>query len=230
MSRYLPVLLLLLGLGAFFALGGDRYLDLNYLQAHQAALKMRIAQNFFVSALLYFLLYVLLVMFSVPGAIVMTVAGGYFFGWIAGGMLTVTAASTGAVIVFLAARYAFREVFEKRAGAWLKKLETGFRAHEFSYLMSLRLVPIFPFFVVNVVPAFLGISLRNYALGTIIGIIPGSLVYSLLGSGLDQILARDEPLSLNTLITPELWLAFLGLGGLALAPVMLRKWRVWYRK
>src|SRR5262249_6755980 len=125
--------------------------------------------------------------------------------------------------LFLAARTAFRDLLRARAGPWLARLEQGFAENGLSYLLVLRLVPVFPFFVVNLVPAFLGLGLRTYVIGTLLGIIPGTFVYASLGAGLGSIFDSGGQCSLQHVLTPQLVLALLGLGLLAMLPIAYRR-------
>jgi uncharacterized membrane protein YdjX (TVP38/TMEM64 family) len=129
----------------------------------------------------------------------------------------------GACIIFLAARTALRDVLRRRAGPFLQRMEQGFLKDAFHYLLVLRLVPLFPFWLVNLVPAFFGMSLRSYALATLIGIAPASIVFTSLGSGLGSLLDAGQTPDLGILFTPRLLLPILGLALLALTPVVYRR-------
>jgi uncharacterized membrane protein YdjX (TVP38/TMEM64 family) len=125
--------------------------------------------------------------------------------------------------VFLAARTALGDFLRAKAGSGLRRMEDGFRQNAFSYLLVLRLVPIFPFWLVNLVPAFCGVSLRTYALATLIGIVPGSFVFSSVGNGLGALLDRGETPDLMIVFQWEILLPILGLALLALLPILVRK-------
>ena len=161
---------------------------------------------------------------SLPGGAVLTIAGGFLFGKWIGTVLVLGAATLGAALLFVAARTALAGLLRARAAPWLIRLEAGFRADAFSYLLVLRLVPLFPFFVVNLVPAFLGVSLRVFVLATLIGIVPGTFVYATVGSGLGSIFDSGRPFTPAGILTREIVLALLGLALLALMPVIYRKW------
>jgi len=137
----------------------------------------------------------------------------------------VVGATAGAVLLFLIARTALGEPLRARAGPWLSKMADGFRADAFNYLLVLRLVPIFPFWLVNLVPALLGVPLSTFALATAIGIVPGSLVYASVGAGLGVVLERGEEPDLGLLFEPAVLLPLLGLAALALLPVAWRRLR-----
>lgn len=204
---------------AFFALGGQEYLTLDAVKANRDAL-LEFAEAHFVAALaIAFLVYAGTVALSLPGALVLSLAMGFVFGRWVGTVLVVTAATVGATLVFLAARYLFADAARRRMGPLGAKISAGFTANALNYLLFLRLVPLFPFFLVNLAPAFTGIRLRTYVLGTLLGIIPGSFVYVNLG----QALGRID--SLAGLLAPEALGAFVLLGALALLPVIFRKVR-----
>ena len=183
LRRYLPLALLLIGLAAFFALGGGQYISFAYLSAQYETLRAFVAENLLIAALGYAALYILVVAISVPGAAPLTIAGGLLFGTVLGGSLTVVGATIGAVIIFLAARTAFAETLREKAGPRVQKLREGFERDAFNYLLFLRLVPAFPFFLVNIAAGLFGMRLGPYALATALGIIPGTFVFASIGNG-----------------------------------------------
>jgi uncharacterized membrane protein YdjX (TVP38/TMEM64 family) len=225
LRRLWPLGVLAVGLGGFFALGLDQYLTFEALRAHRASLTAFVAGHTLLAAALYVLVYAAVVALSVPGGAVLTVTGGFLFGTLAGTGLVVVAATLGATLLFLIARTTFGDALRTTAGPFLKKMETGFRENALSYLLVLRLIPLFPFFVVNLVPAFLGVSLRTYMLGTFFGIMPGSFVYTSVGAGLGSVFDRSEAFSPAGILTPEIVIALVGLALLALLPVVYRKVR-----
>ena len=199
--------------------GGQNYLTLDAVKANRDAL-LAFADKHFVAALaIAFLVYIGATAFSLPGGLVLSLTMGFIFGRWVGTLLIVVAATIGATLVFLAARYLFAEAARRRMGALGEKISAGFAANAFNYLLFLRLVPLFPFFLVNLAPAFTNIRLGTFVLGTFIGIIPGSFVYANLG----QTLGRID--SLSGLLSAETIGAFVLLGLLALVPVFVRKHR-----
>lgn len=218
--RLAPLAALLLGLAAFLALGGLRWLSFEHLQAHHARLAAWVAAQGACGPLLYAALYALAVAFSVPGAVVLTLIGGFLFGVWLGALLTVVGATLGATVVFLAARYALADVLRARTGSTIHKMEAGFRKNAFSYLLALRLIPVFPFFLVNLAPAFLGVRLSTYVAATFLGIIPGTVVYSSVGAGLGALLREGGRPDLSIIWRPEILLPLIGLALLALAPAL----------
>jgi len=223
--RFAPALLLLGGLAAAWALGLPDYLSCAALRDNRAWLLTSVSQNFAVAVALFFLVYAAAVALSLPGAAVLSIAAGFLFGTLPAAVIVVLAGTLGAVILFLAARTAFGGVLKARVGPWLGKVQKEFAAEGFSYLLFLRLVPVFPFFVVNLVPAFLGISLRSYVLATLVGIIPGALIFTYFGAGLGGVLDSGGACSLENILTPQVLIALIGLSLLALLPVAYRKWR-----
>ena len=218
--RLIPAAVLLLGLALFLLLGLDRYFSFEMLSRHHAALAMWVGEHAVLAAALYVLAYALVVAFSLPIAILVTPVGGFLFGVTTGALLSVIGATVGSIAVFLAARTAFYDLFHARAGAMLAKFEDGFRRDSFNYLLFLRLVPVFPFWLVNIVPALLGMKLAPYTLATVIGIIPGAIVYASVGAGFGMVIDRGEAPDLGIIFEWRILLPLLGLALLALAPVL----------
>jgi uncharacterized membrane protein YdjX (TVP38/TMEM64 family) len=223
--RLVPAAVLLLGLALFLLLGLERYFSFEMLSRHHATLTSWVAERAALAALLYVLAYALVVAFSLPVAVLVTRVGGFLLGVWVGAVLSVIGATVGSVAVFLAARTAFYDLFHARAGAALARLEEGFRRDSFSYLLFLRLVPVFPFWLVNIVPALLGMTLASYTLATVIGIIPGAIVYSSVGAGLGMVIDRGEAPNLGIIFEWRILLPLLGLAVLALAPVLYSRLR-----
>ncbi len=155
-------------------------------------LRGAIAANTPLALLVFMGIYAASVALSLPGAGVLTLAGGFLFGWFLGGVAAIIAATAGAAIIFLIAKTSVGELLAARAGPWLERLRDGFQENAFSYLLFLRLVPIFPFWLVNLAPALLGVSFSTYVLATVIGIIPGSFAYAIAGKGLDSVIAAQQ--------------------------------------
>ena len=225
--RFLPLAIIVAGLVAGYAAGLQDYLSLTVLAEQRDALKAFVADHRVASILGYFVLYTLAVAFAFPAASILTIFAGFVFGWFVAGILTVFAATTGAAAIFLAARSAFGDVLRKRAGPFAAKLADGFAEDAFGYLLVLRLAPVFPFFVINIAPAFFDIKLRTYVAATFLGIIPGTFAYSWLGQGLDSVIvaAAGREISISDLVTPEITIAFAGLAIVAAIPTIVRKIR-----
>ncbi len=223
LTRLWPVALLLAGLAAFFAFDLDGYLNFEALRENRAFLSEWTAANQGLAILVYAVVYIVVVAFSLPGGAVMTISGGFLFGPIIGTSVTVIAATVGATLLFIAARTALGDVLRAKAGPAIRRMEDGFRENELSYMFVLRLVPLFPFFVVNLAPAFLGVSLRTYVIATMFGIIPGTFVYTLVGNGLGAVFDAGGTPDLGIIFKPEILLPILGLAILALIPVAYKR-------
>ena len=221
--RLLPVLVFVAGLVAFFALGLERYLSIDALRQHHSVLRAWVETSGLLAALVFMAIYIVTVAFSLPGATILTIVSGFLFGAIWGTVLVIISATLGATILFSIAKTTLSDVLRARAGAWLLRLEAGFRQHALSYLLVLRLVPIFPFFIINLVPAFLGVPLSTFILGTFLGIIPGSFVYATVGAGLGSVFDAGGTFSLRGVLTPQIVTALVGLAVLALIPVVYKQ-------
>lgn len=225
LRRWIPLLVLLVGFALFFALGLNRYLSFQALADNQAWLKTQVDQNALVAALAFMIVYALVVAFSVPGGAVLTILGGFLFGTWLGALYVVTGATLGAVAVFLAARTALGDALRAKAGGAVRRMQHGFRENALSYLLVLRLIPIFPFWLVNLVPALVGVPLGIYVLGTFFGIMPGTVVYASLGNGVGALIAAGQRPDLGIIFSPEILGPMIGLAILALLPVIYKKWR-----
>ena len=225
LRRFLPLLILLLLVAAVFALGLDDYLSFEALAEHRAALLAFVADRPVLAPVLFCLAYMAAVALSIPGAVWLTLASGFLFGTLVGGLIAVIAATLGAIAVFLIARTAVGDLLKRKAGPWLARMERGFRENALSYLLLLRLVPIFPFWLVNIAPAFLGVPLGTYALATFVGIAPATMVYAGIGSGLGAVFEQGGRPDLGVILRPELILPLVGLGLLALLPIVYKRWK-----
>lgn len=206
-----------LGIGVFFYFDLGRYVSLEALKANRDHLLEFTNANFTTAVVLYVAVYVLQTAFSLPGGAIMTLAGGFLFGSILGTIFVNVGATTGATLAFLAARYILRDWVEQKFGKRIEPIQAGFAQNAFSYLLTLRLIPAFPFFLVNLVSGLTRIPLGTYIIGTSVGIIPGSFVYAFAGKQLGSINSLGEIASLPVL------LAFTFLGLLALVPILHRK-------
>jgi len=241
LRRLAPVAVVIVVMAVVFAMGWHRFLSLETLVRHRAAIESFVAARFGLAVATFVAIYVTAVALSIPGASILTITGGVLFGWLVGGFAAIFAATTGATIVFLIARGACGEAILRRAGPLACKLAQGFREDAFHYLLFLRLVPVFPFWLVNLAPAVVGVRLATFVLATALGIIPGTFAFALVGGGLDSVIAAQETayracvaagraecrldFSMSALITPQLLAALAALGVVALIPVVVRKWR-----
>lgn len=223
--RLLLVAALIAGFAAFFAFDLDRYVSFESLRSNRQMLLDFIDRNGVWAAFLFGALYAVVVAFSLPGGAFMTIAGGFLFGLVGGGLIVVVGATIGATALFLIARTAVGGFLETKAGPFVRKMEDGFRENALFYLLFLRLIPIFPFWLVNLVPAFIGVSTLTYVVATFFGIIPGTFVYAWVGSGLGDLF--DAGLStdalLMTIFQPKFLAPLVGLAALAVVPVIVKK-------
>lgn len=224
--RFLPVAVIVAALAAVFVFGLDRYLSFDLFRQHRETLAAFVAGHGLLAALGFIAVYALATAVSLPGGAVLTLAGGFLFGTAAGSVYVVIGATLGATAVFLAARSAVGDALRRRAGPAIARMEAGFRDNALSYLLFLRLIPVFPFWLVNLVPAFLGVRLRTYVIGTVLGIIPGSIVYASVGNGLGAVFDQGRTPDLSIIFRPDILLPILALAGLALVPVIYRRVRV----
>jgi uncharacterized membrane protein YdjX (TVP38/TMEM64 family) len=236
-----PVILLAaLVLG--YGLGLHKYLSLASIAENRAQLAAFTADNFVTAIISFITVYALAVAVSFPGASILTILAGLLFGWLTGGLAAIIAATLGATIVFQIAKSSFGDVFAKKAGPFLNRISAGFADDAFNYMLFLRLVPAFPFWLVNIAPALANVKLRTFIITTFLGIIPGTFAFASIGAGLDSILTAQQntraqclttkttaecpfELSLSSLITTELLLAFAALGVVSLIPVAIKKWK-----
>ncbi|MEX2643549.1 MAG: TVP38/TMEM64 family protein [Acetobacterales bacterium] len=225
LRRFLPLLAIALAFVLFFVFDLDRYLDFATLRDHREVLRQFVADNMALSALGFIVLYAVATAASLPGGVVLTLSGGFLFGTVLASIYVVIGATIGATGIFIAARSAIGDSLRVRAGPWVWRMEKGFRENAMSYLLFLRLVPVFPFWLVNLVPAFLGVPLRTYVIGTFFGIIPGSIVYASVGNGLGAVFDAGRVPDLGIIFELEILLPILGLSVLALVPVAYKKFR-----
>lgn len=207
------------GIILFFALGGQEYLNLETLKANRDALIQYTEQHYVTAFIIGFLIYTISTALSLPGGLILSLSMGLVFGRWAGTLLIVLAATLGATLVFLAARYIFADMARKKIGGLAQKINEGFTKDAFNYLLFLRLVPLFPFWLVNLAPAFTNVPLKTYVTATAIGILPGTFVFANLGQNLGRISSTKE------LLTPGILSAFVLLGVFALIPVLYKKYK-----
>lgn len=216
-GKILIVAALVLAVGLFLYFDLGRLLSLGSLQAHRDQLLAFTDAHYAIAAGLFILAYVAVAGLSLPGAAIMTLAGGFLFGSLWGTLFANLGATTGATLAFLSARYLLHDWVERKFGGLLGSIQAGFAKNAFSYLMTLRLIPLFPFFLVNMVSGLTRVSLGTYVAATAIGIVPGSFVFAYAGRQLGSINSLQE------IASPNVLLAFTLLGLLALAPVLYKK-------
>ncbi|MDE2133835.1 MAG: TVP38/TMEM64 family protein [Alphaproteobacteria bacterium] len=220
----LPVLIAL-GIAAIFIVHLDRYLTFDVLAANRAWLLRQVTDHLLATILVFAAVYVAATTLSLPGSSILTMTAGFLFGTILGTAVAVIAATLGATLLFVVARTSLGEAFRDRTQGALVALREGFRKNAFNYLLFLRLVPLFPFWLINLVAAFLEVPLRIFVLGTLIGIIPGAAVYASVGSGLGSVLDRGQKPDLGIILSPAFLVPILALATLSLAPIIYRRLR-----
>lgn len=222
-ARWLPLALILTLAALAVALGLHRHLSFDALRDSRGVLVEAVGAHAIAAPLVYIVLYIVVTVCSLPGATIMTLTGGFLFGALTGGTYSVIGATIGATLLFLAARSAFADLLRARAGGTLAKLEAGFRRDAFNYLLVLRLVPLFPFFVVNLAAAFLGTSLGTFVVATFLGIIPGTFVYASVGSGLGTVFDAGGSPDLRLILSWPVLGPLAALALMSLVPVAYKR-------
>lgn len=224
MRRHLP--LIAIGLVALIGAFTLRdYISFEALRDNRDVLIAFRDGNYVLTVMSFIAAYVLIVAFSLPGAALATLTGGFLFGTGLGTMINITGATIGAVVIFQAARMGLGARLKERMDAsdgLVAKIRKGIDENQWSMLFFLRLVPAVPFFVANLVPAFVGVPLHRFAISTFFGIIPGSLVYTSVGAGLGEVFARGETPNLGIIFEPHILLPILGLTALSLLPIAIK--------
>lgn len=223
--RFWPLLLLLLAVVAIWASGLAHQISWEALARHQTALAGWVVAHPIVAPVLYILGYAVAVALSLPQAAIVTAAGGLLFGTLFGGALAIVGSSLGAVGLFLAVRYQFAGTLAERGGGLLDRLRPSLERDGFSYLLAIRLVPLFPFWLVNLAAALSGMRLLPYATATVLGITPVVFVYASIGAGLGEVLAMGRHPDLTVIVSPRVLGPLAGLAALSLLPVAWRRWK-----
>ena len=210
---------------AALMLGFDSSVPFDVLRAHHGWLLSFVAGAPALASILFMVGYAVAVAISVPGLAILTVIGGYLFGWLHAAALVLIAATIGASGVFLLTRGALRDQVRERAAPAVQRFAEGFRRNALSYGFALNVVPIFPYALIIVVPAACGVPLHTFLAGMFLGLVPGTFLFAGLGDGLEEVLTRGVPLRPTSFLTPEIVLSLSGLAALALLPVVWRTLR-----
>ena len=221
----LALLILLIGAGVAAAFGLDASLAIDALRRHHLWLLGFVAGTPVLASFLFMAIYAASVAVSVPGGALLTVIAGYLFGWLQGTAYVLVATMVAATAVFMLARSALGNRLRTRAGPSLVRFAETFRANALSYVFVLHLVPIFPTAVVIGIPAVCGVRVRTFVVSAVLGLLPGTLLFAHLGSGLGAVLGSGLPIRLSSFVRPEIVLPLVGLAVLALLPVAYRTWR-----
>jgi len=223
-KRLVPLIAIISVTVLFFIFGLHHHLSFESLRDHREILIAWYDANKVFAVLCFSVFYAVVVAFSVPGATWMTLAGGFLFGTVVATVVVVVSATVGALGIFLIARYALADYFRDKAGNIGARMEAGFKENALSYLLFLRMVPLFPFWLVNLVPAFLNVPARTFLIGTFIGIIPGSAVFCSVGNGLGAVFeAGNEIVPKDIILKPEVLLPIVALAILSLVPILYKK-------
>ena len=223
-KKFFPIIFIIVL--ALFSWVSDlhNYLSFESFKEHQKNIEKMIEGNVIFSCLGYSFLYIMTVALSIPGATFMTLIGGILFGQWVGSVLVICSATIGATLLFLSARMASGDLVAKKAGSFIKKMQSGFQQNALSYLLTIRLIPLFPFVAVNLAAAFFQMSLKSFVLGTFFGIMPGSFVYVSMGVALHEVIQKEN-FSFSAVLEPEVIVALSGLAVLSLLPVFYKKIR-----
>jgi uncharacterized membrane protein YdjX (TVP38/TMEM64 family) len=225
LRRFWPPLLLIAALVAAWLAGIGQWLSWGTLARHQLALTAWVQAHPLFAPSLYVLVYIVVVALSLPEAAVVTVAGGLLFGTLLGGMLAVVGSSIGAVMLFLAIRHHLAPAIASRGGRLIDRLRAEIQHNGFSYMLAIRLVPAFPFWLVNLAAGLSGMRLLPFTAATMIGIIPATFVYASIGAGVGKVLAEGGVPDLSLIFSPGILGPLIGAAALALLPVAWRRWR-----
>ena len=220
-KRFGPIVLIALIAAVGLVFFRD-YLGFSALAEHYGTLTAWRDQNYALALAVFMIVYIVAVAVSLPGAVWLSIGGGFLFGTVVGSIAVVIAATIGATLVFMAARTALGDTLRSAADGWLSRMERGFRKGEVSYLLIMRLVPVVPFFIANIAPAFLGARLGTFVWTTFVGIIPGAVVYLSIGAGLGEQLGRGEAPDLGVIFEWHVLGPLLGLAALSSLPLFLK--------
>lgn len=204
------------------------YLNFDQLAQNQETLQAWRDSHFVLASLVFIGIYIAIVAFSLPGAAIISLTGGFLFGLFPGALYNIGSATVGATAIFMAARMGFGEALSAKMdsskGA-VGKIKDGLKADEVSYLLIMRLVPAVPFFVANLIPALVGVNLKRFIWTTFVGIIPGGVVYTWVGAGLAEVFATGQTPNLGIIFEWQVLGPLLGLAGLAMLPIVLKKFK-----
>lgn len=225
LKRWSLLILILLFFVLFFYFQLYEWLTFEAVKENRAFLMEWRNNHYVLSIFIFLLTYIIAVGASIPGATILTLLGGFLFGPIVGSVLVVVGATLGALFINLAVEFALRDWVKRRSYHGVKKMEAGLKENAFSYLLFVRLVPLFPFWLVNIVPALLGVPRRIFFISTLIGIIPGTVVYVLVGNGLGHVLDENQVPNMGIIFEPQLLIPLGALAVLSLVPVLYKKFR-----
>lgn len=224
-KRFVPIAVILCLMLLTYCLGATEWLSFQNLRDQRHWLMAFVNQYPVWAPLAYIAIYASATALSIPGAVFLTLFGGFLFGQPWATLYAVVGATVGAVLIFLAAQTALGELLKQTAKGRLARMRQGFQDNATGYLLFLRLVPLFPFWLVNLAPAFFGVGLWTYTWTTFVGIIPGAFVFAQAGTGIGAILDSGTEFSIGAVFNTQMRIALIALGCFALLPTVLKKWR-----
>ncbi|KTC95261.1 MULTISPECIES: TVP38/TMEM64 family protein [Legionella] len=230
LKRLLPLLILLLLLFLFFYFRLGQYLSFDSLKEHRTQLITWTKTHYLATVLAFMGTYILTVAIAVPGALFLTLTSGFLFGIFWGTLYVIISATIGATLLFLAVHSALGEWLSQKTTQWITKMKKGFHENAFSYLIILRLIPVFPFWAINIVSGLLKVKPKTFILATFIGIIPGAFIYAMIGNSLGLIFDRNEKPDLHIVFSPEILLPLIALALLLFLPIIYHQLKEKHRR
>lgn len=228
LRRLWPLLLLVVLFFLFYYFKINQYLSFASLRLHHEQLISWTNSHYLSAVILFMACYIICVAASFPGAVILTLTGGLLFGIFWGVIYVIISATLGSILIFLIVRFALSDWVAQKTSGWVRKMRQGFQHNAFTYLLILRLIPIFPFWAVNIVPALLDVKARTFILATFIGIIPGTIIYTSLGNTLNHLFEKGQTPNLKIIFSPEIFLPLLGLALLSMLPILYKKFKDGY--
>lgn len=221
--RFIPLIIIVIAIFIVLRLNILHYLNFSSLKLYHTQLALYVHQHFYLAILFFCLAYIFVVVTSIPGATIFSLLGGFLFGSIFGTVLVVVSATIGATLLVIAVKLAFGASVAAKIGSKVKFMEQNLKQNAFFYLLSLRLLPIVPFFLINLAAGIFDLKLRDFILATFIGIIPGAFVYVNIGSSLTTIFAQNtNNFELSSLVSPQILIALTLLGVLTLISAIFK--------
>lgn len=225
MKKWIPIIIIIILMLIVYFSGVTKYLTFETIKENRQLILSYIDQYPLLMPFLFTLIYVVMTALSLPGGALLSILGGFIFGVPLSTIYVVVGATIGATIIFSAARTAMGDLLKRKAGPFLLKMETGFQKNAASYLLFLRLIPLFPFWLVNIAPAFFNVKTRTYLWTTFLGIIPGAYVFTQAGNGLGAIFDSGKEFSVETVFNIEIKIALIVLALFALIPIFVKRLR-----
>lgn len=225
MKKWIPIIIIVILMIIAYFSGITNYISFENIKENRQLILSYVDQHPIVMPLIFTLIYVVMTALSLPGGALLSILGGFIFGVPLSTIYVVVGATVGATIIFLAARTAIGDLLKRKAGPFLSKMEGGFQKNAASYLIFLRFIPLFPFWLVNLAPAFFNVKTRTYLWTTFIGIIPGAYVFTQAGNGLGAIFDSGKEFSVKTVFNTEIKIALVVLALFALIPIFVKRLR-----